>query len=177
MSDKILEAFLRLQHDEAMALASECDRLDLMPLGPEPYQRYHARFHCKGLIRGADGNVREADCFDVGILLPSDYLRTLDPFRILRILGPRETFHPNIRAPLICPGWVTPGMPLTDLIYQAYEILTYQKFSLHDGLDAEAGDWARRNLDRFPVDPRPLKRRPVRLTIRRTPSGGEAEES
>lgn len=165
MKDRVLEAFLTRQHAEAMTLASESDRLEVSPVGPEPYQRYRVRFHCQGLVRDRDGTVREADQFDVGILLPSDYLRHVDPFQVLRILDPRTTFHPNISAPVICPGWVTPGMPLPDLIYQTYEILTYQKVTLHEGLNAEAGDWARRNQHRFPIDPRPLKRRTVQLEI------------
>ena len=65
-------------------------------------------------------------------------------------------------APFICPGRIVPGMSLVDLLYQVYEILTYQKLTTHDALNREAAAWARANQGRFPTDRRPLKRRPAR---------------
>ena len=56
---------------------------------------------------------------------------------------------------------MTPGTSLVDLLYQAYEVLTYQKFTSRedDALNAVACAWARKHMDRFPVDSRPLKGR------------------
>ena len=54
-----------------------------------------------------------------------------------------------------------PGTPLVDLIYQLYEIITYHNVEMRENnaLNLEACSWARSNLDRFPIDRRPLRRR------------------
>jgi hypothetical protein len=58
-------------------------------------------------------------------------------------------------------------MPLVDLLYQVYEILTYQKLTPRedDALNKEACHWARANQKRFPIDRRPLKRRSLALEV------------
>lgn len=169
MPDKMLETFLRRQYDEGMALARGSDLLDLVPVGPPPHQRYVARFFCKGLCRSADGNVVEASYAEVGIAFPDDYLRHSDPYQILVWLGPRNVWHPNIsdKAPLICLGRLGPGTRLTDILYQLFEIVTYQKYTTHDALNHDAAAWARQHQHLFPVDPRPLKRRGLRLAVER----------
>jgi hypothetical protein len=50
-------------------------------------------------------------------------------------------------------------MPLIDILYQAHEVGTGNKLMMleHDALNWDACAWARRNMDRFPVDRRPLK--------------------
>jgi len=162
--DRIYESFLARQYEEGMALAAASDLVDLRPVDGPPPSRYLARFRCKGLVRGADGRVQEADRFEVGIWFPSDYLRRADPWEVLTWLGPRRVFHPNISdwAPLICVGRLQPGTPLVDLVYQCFEIVTWQKMTMRedDALNAAACAWAREHRDRFPVDRRPLKRAP-----------------
>jgi hypothetical protein len=120
-------------------------------------------------VRATDGAVRESDRFEVGITFPPDYLRRIDPFEIVTWLGPRNVFHPNIsdRGPFICVGRLAPGMPLVDLLYQVFEIITYQKVTMRedDALNADACAWARRHRDRLPIDRRPLKRRALELQI------------
>jgi hypothetical protein len=115
--------------------------------------------------------VREAEAFHVGIYFSSDYLRTVNPFETLTLFEPLNTFHPNVAfgAPFICVGHIVPGTSLVDLLYQVYEILTYQKLTPRedDALNKEACRWARANQGRFPIDPRPLKRRPLALEVER----------
>ena len=162
MSDAVLEGFLKRQLAEGLELAAQSDLFELLP---QDLDRYIAIFHCKGLVRGADGAVVEASEFHVGIWFPSDYCRHADPFKVLTWLYPFNVWHPNIRPPLICLGKIAPATELCDLIYQVYEIITYQNFASHDGLRAEVCQWAR-NHDRFPVDRRPLKRRVLDLQVK-----------
>ena len=56
---------------------------------------------------------------------------------------------------------VAPGTDLISILHQCYELITWQKYRTDDGFDGEACQWARNHVDRFPIDPRPLKRRPV----------------
>lgn len=167
MSDRVYIAFLERQLDEGLSLAGSSDLLDLRPVGPSPAQRYLASFDCSGLVTDPNGEVREADHFEVGIWFPPDYLRRAEPFQVLTWFGPRNVFHPNISAvaPFICIGRLTPGTTLVDLLYQVHEVITYQKVTMRedDALNNEACAWARANQHRFPIDSRPLKRRSGRI--------------
>ena len=161
--DRILEAFLTRQFQEGMALARASDLVALEPVGRLPPRKYIAHFRCTGLCRTPDGIVPMTRAA-VGIFFPDDYLRRTDPYQILMWLDPRNVWHPNIsdRAPAVCLGRLGPGTRLTDILYQLFEIITYQRYSTHDALNTDAAAWARANQDRFPIDRRPLKRRAVR---------------
>ena len=176
MTDKILAAFLTRQYDDGLALARDSDLLHLVPGGPAPVQRYVARFGCPVLRRGPDGAITAAPGAEVGIYFPDDYLRRTDPYQILAWLYPSDAWHPNIsnRAPAICLGRLGPGTRLVEILYQLYEVITYQRYATHDALNQDAAAWARQNQHRFPVDPRPLKRRSLPLRIETRPATGEA---
>lgn len=163
MNDKIFEAFLQRQLTDGMALTEASDILDLTPVHGSPPQHYIAEFQCHGLA-WRDGQVVEADYFAIGLSFPLDYLRRpANPAQILTWLAPKQVWHPNIAPPVICVGRIPPGTGLVDLLYQIFEIITYQKVTPRedDALNKAACAWARHNMDRFPIDPRPLKRRPV----------------
>jgi len=164
--DKIFESFAYHVHDEAMRLAEQSDRLDLHALDTPP-QRYLARFSCTGLVQSAGGIVVEADEFHVGIWLPENFLHAVDPFKIVTWLAPGNAFHPQIRPPYICLGRLIPGMPLVDILYQIWSVITYRKVTVRedDALSPQVCAWARRNLERFPVDPRPFKRRSIDFSV------------
>jgi hypothetical protein len=167
--DSVFETFLACQYGEAMALAAQSDLLTLISLGEQRLDRYLAEFRCRGLVRGADAAVVEADRFAVGIWFPSDYLRQALAWEVLTWLGPRNVFHPNISdvAPYICVGRLTPGTPLVDLLYQCFEIITWKKVTMRedDALNHAACVWARAHQSRFPIDPRPLRRRSLHLNV------------
>jgi hypothetical protein len=168
--DTVLEGFLQRQFEEGMALAADSDLFDLVPIDPPPVpQRYIACFHCTGLVRAPSGDITEANQFAVAIAFPDDYLRRVDPAQALVWLGPREVYHPNIsdRGPFICVGRMMPGTSLVDLLYQIHEIITYNKTTMRedDALNIGACAWARQNQHRFPVDTRPLKRRPIEFSV------------
>ena len=168
-SDPIFRAFLERQAEEGRALAQASDILDLecLPTG----QHLIAHYTCRGLVKDRDGMVREAAGFHVGVFFAADYLRSVNPVETLTLFDPLNTYHPNVAfgAPFICVGRIAPGMPLADLLYQVYEILTYQKLTPRedDALNKEACRWARANQERFPIDRRPLKRRPLVLELER----------
>jgi ubiquitin-protein ligase len=171
MPDKIFESFLQRQYVEGMALAAGSDLLELFPAiteGGLPPQDYLARFRCKGLVR-VDGEVFDWDCFEVLIYFPTDYLRTANAFQVLSWAYPPQVFHPNIsdKSPFICVGRLAPGTSLVDILFQCWEIITYNKVTMRedDALNPEACAWARRNQQRFPVDRRPFKRRTLDLQI------------
>ncbi len=168
MQDRIFTSFLERQQEEGRALARASDLVELTGLDGAQGQLYEARFRCKGLVRSRGGEVREGDDFGVGIWFPSDYLRRADPFKVLTWLGPHDVFHPNIRAPFICVGRLTPGTPLVDLLYQCFEIISYRKVTMRedDALNHAACVWARENQQRFPIDRRALKRRALALEVR-----------
>jgi hypothetical protein len=167
--DKVLEGFLKKQFEEGMALADASDLLDLMPLDPPVPQRYIATFSCTGLVRQRTGAVTEANHFEVGIWMPDDFLCVADPFRVLTWFRPRHIWHPNIsnRDPFICVGRMLPGTGLVDLLTKIHEIITYNKVTMRedDALNKECCAWARRNIGRFPVDRRSLRRRALDISV------------
>jgi hypothetical protein len=166
--DKIFEAFLNRQYEEGVELADSSDLLELEPAGWPPYREYFAHFRCKGLTRRNDGEIIEADYHRLYIGFQSDYLRRADAFETLCWIEPFEIFHPNVKAPFICIGRLAPGTSLVDILYQSFEIITYNKVTMRedDALNREACAWSRRNLNRFPVDTRPLKRRTLDIQIK-----------
>jgi hypothetical protein len=159
-TDRVLTRFLARQREEGMGLAAASDLLELTPLGPAPAPAYLARFRCRGLVRRG-AQVLEHDDFLVGIHFPEWYLRRFETARVLTFIEPDDIFHPNIRKPFICVGRMQPGTGLVDLLYQVFEIITYRNVEMREpeALNHEACVWARRNVHRFPVDDRPLKRR------------------
>lgn len=165
MRDRIYHDFLEEQFRRGMELADASDLLDLVPIHGLPPSIYIARFTSKGLVRAEDGEIEEGSCFDVGIHLPPDYLRRVQPFEVLTWLGPPNTFHPNILPPAICIGRMVPGMPLVDLLYQIFEVIGGIKATFHEGdsLNHDACIWGRAHPERFPVEHRPLKRRALRI--------------
>jgi len=175
MNDPVYAAFLARQQKEAVALAAESDLVDVLPVGPPPCQRYILKFSCRGLVRTQDG-VEEAEEFALGIYFPPDYLRHAEPARVITWLFPLNAFHPNIRNPFLCPGRLKPGTSLVELIYQCYEVITYQKVTMNEmnALNPEACVWARKNTARFPIDKRGLKRTTVRFRVKNDGSAKEA---
>lgn len=169
MTDRVLASFLEKQLDEGMALAAESDLLDLTPVGGSLPQRYLAEFRCKGLVQEGPGRIVEAERFAVGVWFPDDYLRRVDPFTVLTWLAPRSIFHPNVsdRGPFLCAGTIVPGTPLVDLLYRCFEIISYNRVTMREdnAFNKAACIWSRNNQQRFPLDARPLKRRPVDFTV------------
>ena len=169
ISDPVFRSFLERQSEEGRTLAQASDILELDCLATG--QHFIAHYACRGLVKGPDDVVREAEAFHVGVYFGAGYLRAVNPYETLTLFGPLNTYHPNVAfgAPFLCVGRIAPGMPLVDLLYQVYEILTYQKLTPRedDAMNKEACRWARANQWRFPIDRRPLKRRLLALELER----------
>ena len=159
--DSVLAAFRQHQLENGMALDAASDRVHLTPVryGAEVCA-FLADFHCKGLVE-RDGVITEYQNFLVGINFDDNYLHRFDTARVLTVCHPMAIFHPNIKPPFICAGSMQPGTPLVDLLYQVYEIITYQNVEMREShaLNPAACAWARRNQAHFPIDRRPLRRR------------------
>ena len=181
MSAAVMHGFLRRQYEDGLALAAESDLVTIVPgpsLAAAPPDHYLIRFTCTGLVKVHDAIV-EANDFAIGAWFPEDYLRVANPFRVLTWFGPRHVWHPNIsnQAPVICVGRLTPGTGLVDLVYQCWEVITWNKVTMRedDALNRDACQWARANQARFPVDTRPLKRRALAIQATDiTPGDGDA---
>ncbi|MEW6741301.1 MAG: hypothetical protein AB1486_00965 [Planctomycetota bacterium] len=163
--DPVLNAFLVKQQSEALALAASSDLLQLYPLDGSPARAYRAHFTCDGLVRLRDGTIEKASSFSVGIWFPDDYLRRAQMMEVLTWLDPPSVFHPNIASvgggpSLICIGHFGPGTPLVDMLYQTFEVITYQRVTMTElnALNRDACVWARRHQHLLPIDRRPLKR-------------------
>ena len=117
MNDPILHSFLARQLEAGTRLAADSDLLALVPQGGRPPRVYLAHLGCKSLVRTPGGEVKEHSGFGFAVSFPSDYLRHVDPMRVVTLLGP-PVFHPNVahRAPLICLGRLAPGTELVDIL-------------------------------------------------------------
>jgi len=161
MADRILDTWWRTNIAAAHELAAASDLLEIRSLHHKMPRHLVAQFRCQGLVRRPGGPIQAADHFVVSLWFPDDYLHRAETFEVLTWLHPLNVWHPNIRPPAICAGHLSPGMAITDLLFQAYEIITYHKYATHDGLNPDACNWARQpeNQRRFPLDGRPLRRR------------------
>ncbi|UCH83228.1 MAG: hypothetical protein JSW50_12295 [Candidatus Latescibacterota bacterium] len=170
MKDLILTSFLEQQEIEAMELDRDSDIVHIEPIGPRPTQKYLVEYRCKGLVRTRKG-VEEAKKFCVGFYFPPDYLHRVVGYEVVTLLWPAGCWHSNVRFPYICPGRLAPGTPLVDLILQVYAIITFNNITIqeNEAMRPEASAWARRNMHRFPLENRPLRRRKVELQIKDGP--------
>jgi hypothetical protein len=165
--DAVLHGFLTEQQGEALALAASSDLVTVIPCDGPPASHYVVEFRCRGLVRLGHGEIVDRDRFAVGVSFPPDYLRRAHPAEVLTVLAPMNVFHPNVRGTAICVGRLKPGTRLVDLIYQCFEIFTFAKVTMRedDALNRDACVWARQNVDRFPIDKRPLKRRALPIQV------------
>lgn len=166
MISRVLAAFLERQEEDARSLNAESDLVEVTPMEPTPCRRYLVHYKCSGLVRTERG-VEEARDFRMGVFFPEGYLAHVQPWECLTWLWPINTFQPAIRFPFICPGVLTPGTPLLEIVQQCMEILTYQKVTMaeNNALNKEACAWTRLNKWRLPIDGRPLRRRTVRYRV------------
>jgi hypothetical protein len=169
--DNVFRGFLQRQQKAATELTAASSLVSVTPAAVansivadsdcELPRHYLAEFRCTGLIRSPGGEVAEADRFLVGVYFPDHYLQSASSFETLVWLAPREIFHPNIAAPLVCCGEAfmrrAPG--IVEIAYQLFAMISWSRYAAHDALSPAAAQWARSNLHRFPVDRRPLKAR------------------
>ena len=174
--DKILDSWLERQFADGIALEAASDVVALIPeRSSGPPRRFVAQFSSPTLVREAS-QVTQADGFTVLFRFPDDYLRAAtDAAQVVNLLTPRNVFHPNVRFPFICLGHMAPGTGLVDLIYQVWEILTFQKMTVRedDALNHDACAWARAHMSGLPLDAAPLRHRAVEFSIGEVQTSGD----
>ncbi len=184
--DPIMQQFLQQTYAEACDLAAHSRVLSLVNVygNPAPEKVLCYFHHLPHLVLRPNRTVDivRGDIV-LGIFFPPEYLRATDrwmPLHLISLLTPQWFFHPNVRVPVLCPGLhLYPGMSLTELIWHAYEILTYQNVNLdeRDALNPEACRYLRLHPEVFEaLRPPPLKqrRRVHTSTPGRPPSAEEA---
>ena len=151
--DRVFQSWLERQHADGTALAGASDILSLWSEADSPPRRYVARFDCRTMVR------------------------TTGEVELWRGCEVLIQFPPNVAPPFLCIGRIAPGTSLCELIFQLYEILTFQKLTPRedDALNRDACAWARRNMQRFPLDARPLKRRAAKFEISAIDQGAPNE--
>ena len=174
MTDRVFREFLEHGLAAGLQLAAASDIVTVVPVGPPPAQRFIAEFRCRGIARHGE-QIIPWHRFAVGIAFPDDHLRRAASAAMINLLAPEGCWHPNCRYPVICPGMMPAGSGLVDVLFQVYEILSFQRYSFSDPLNAEAARWARSHMHLFPTDPRPLRWRAERAadddgSSRRSPS-------
>ena len=67
----------------------------------------------------------------------------------------------------MCLGTIAPGTSLCEVLFQVYEIMTFQKLTPNefDALNKDACAWARNNMQLFPLTTAALRNRPVTFEI------------
>ena len=156
------------QLEEGMALAAASDLLELeaYPVGSPSFLATFRRPR-----HGATGGWvdRGGELFPGRYLVPTRLLAACRSVRDASMVWAAEHLAPehlgHDAADLR--GRLTPGMSLVDILYQIFELITFNKFTSleNDCLNKACCSSARQHQHRFPVDRRPLKRRPLNLEV------------
>lgn len=134
--DTVYRRFLENSHAAGVQLAAESDVLDLFPVWPYPPRKFLFEFHLPYLRCNLEGTVEVAPGPIIGVInFPETYLRSVDtnlPFKIVSVKT-RDLTHPNIRGTVVCLGRnFRPGTPIQALLWNLWDILTYQNCSLDE---------------------------------------------
>jgi hypothetical protein len=145
--------------EQVRAIRELAAQSDIFEVDVRERRTFVFRYDCTGLVALRGNDVRPHTGFEVSCYLHEDYLRRVNPLMLLNLAEPERCWHPSVSAPLLCIGTVAPGTPLVELAQRAYEVVTYQNVggSERDALRPEACAYVRANLERFPIDPRPLR--------------------
>ena len=128
--DRIFQRFLENTAADAVALQRKSDVLVIEPLPPFPSSRYRCRFDVPYLRRLPAGTVAiEAGPVTCCIRFPGDYLCSADSRLFIRIAAVQtaDFLHPNVLDGIVCLGTAfAPGTPICGVVWQLFEIVTYQ---------------------------------------------------
>ena len=128
--DRIFRRFLENTAADAVELQRNSDVLAIEPLPPFPSSRYRCRFDVHYLRRLSAGTVAiEAGPVICSIRFPGDYLRPADSKLFIRVAAVQTSdfVHPNVLDGIVCLGTAfAPGTPIRGVVWQLFEIVTYQ---------------------------------------------------
>jgi hypothetical protein len=173
--DSILSEFLHRNYAEARALAAQSAVLTVCspPGQPLPTHILCAFHGIPYLRKRSDSTVETVPDGEilVGVHFPPDYLRSTDRalyLKLISLLSPPSFFHPNVHAPVLCPGvQLTPGLPLVALLWHIFDIVSYRNLTLDErnALDHQACRYLRQHPEVLAqLRPPPLRRRRLQVT-------------
>jgi ubiquitin-protein ligase len=155
------EVRMKNDYEEMLRLKAESSIIDFQTTGNPPY-RYMLTFHCAGIRiddTGKPAIIQEHHC-QVG--LGAHY-----PSQPPDVTWLSPIFHPNIKMQAVChSGQWAPSWSLAEFISELADMARYMKFNLQSPLDTKAAEWAKRNLNLFPLDARPIRDKMARLVIK-----------
>lgn len=165
--DEVTHAFLCNSRDELLErLASRGGLLEAKCLGRDAPWLWKLIFHTRGLVRDGDEEPLTVERHVVACRFLPDYLRRAERFEMLALVEPRNAFHPNLAPPGICVQ-VRPGETLLEICESLHALLSWRlrQFQEHDALNKVACVWGRANVERLPIDRRPLFGRALQIIL------------
>ena len=154
---------IRMKNDfeEMLRLKSESSIIDFQTAGNPPY-RYMLVFHCAGIRVDESGKpviIQEHRC---QLMLGAQY-----PSQPPDVTWMTPIFHPNIKMQAVChSGQWAPSWSLAEFVSELADMARYAKYNLQSPLDTKAAEWARHNMNLFPLDARPIRDKLARMVIR-----------
>jgi hypothetical protein len=164
--DEVMRDFLLNSRAEFLERRRRGGLLEHADLGRDAPWLWRLTFRTRGLVRGADGAVREGGPFVVAVRFLPDYLRHVNQFHTLALVEPGDAFHPNLAPPGVCLH-VYPGQPLAEIAEALHGLFSWRLRQLneHDALNRDACAWGRAHLDELPLDRRPLFGKPLQIEL------------
>ncbi|MCI0605808.1 hypothetical protein L0156_22710 [bacterium] len=155
------EIRMKNDYEEMLRLKSESSIIDFQTSGNPP-SRYHLVFHCAGMRLDESTKpvfIQEHRC---QIVLGAQY-----PSQPPDVTWLTPIFHPNIKLQAVChSGQWAPSWSLAEFVSELADMARYTKFNLQSPLDTKAAEWAKRNVNLFPLDSRPIRDKIARVVIR-----------
>lgn len=162
---------IRMKNDfeEMLRLKGDSSIIDFQTTGNPP-NRYSLTFRCPGIKLDEHGKptiIQEHHC---EIVLGAQY-----PSQPPDVTWQTAIFHPNIKLQAVChSGQWAPSWSLAEFVSELADMSRYVKYNLQSPLDTKAAEWARRNMNLFPLDVRPIRDIASRVVIKVTPRTGAA---
>jgi len=155
------EIRMKNDYEEMLRLKAESSIIDFETAGNPPF-KYSLVFHCAGMRLddlGKPAIIQEHRC---QLMLGAQY-----PSQPPDVTWLTPIFHPNIKLQAVChSGQWAPSWSLAEFVSELADMARYAKYNLQSPLDTRAADWARRNLNVFPLDARPIRDKVARMVIR-----------
>lgn len=163
--DPVMRDFLDNVSGELRERLRPGSLLRVRPLDEVPWL-WRLDFATRGLALDESGRHHGCDHHVVGVRFLPDYLRRADRFEALALFEPARAFHPNLRDGFVCLE-VYPGEPIVEICESLHRLFSWKlrQLSETDALNPTACEWGRANLDRLPLDARPLFGRALAITL------------
>jgi hypothetical protein len=163
--DPVMRAFLENVAAELLGRQRPGSLVRTQPLDEVPWL-WLLDFATRGLTLDESGRLQTTERHVAGVRFPPDYLRRADRFEVLRLAEPAGAFHPNLRDGFVCLE-VYPGEPIVEICESLHRLFSWRLRQLAetDALNPDACAWGRSNLDRLPLDDRPLFGRTLAITL------------